>query len=371
MEITNVKDLIAYLSTLYSVETNILEQEKLLIDLAETVDIIDGKNTANQTKKQKQITQAIHTKELNDAQAKYELNKAFLNIPKRTKPTAPEKPTFVPSGWGCNTLSCGFIALFTVVAALIIGGPEIFIDAPFLCLWLPVILLVISIITYRHNNIKSKELSERLEHEYAENMRKYEAAMKEYHEYEEGQKELKQTVKDAELAYKTTKELHLQYLKITSLVNAKEITYSIEPLLKVRKQLYDMDIIFPKYRNLPCVATMLEYLQSGRCSELEGPAGAYNLYESELRANLIISRLDNIAAVLEKIKNTQYNLYQSALRCEKTIEATNEQMKSMLAIQKDIAEAEHKQLLLGAVTASCAIAMESHTKAIKYLELID
>lgn len=371
MGMTNTKDLIAYLSNLYAVETDIYEQERLLLDLTETMDVIDGKKTAHHRMKQEQIEEAIQTEELDNAWKKYEVNKAFLSVPKRTKPTEPAKPTCVPSGWGCNTIFCIIIAVFIPVCSLIMGGTEIFSYSPFLCIYLPIILLVIAGITYIYNMLTSKDRSEKLGMEYAAYMRKYEAEMKTYREYEEEQKQLKQTVEDAERAYNRTKVILLQSLKLTAAVNANEVFSSLEPLLKVRKKLYDRDIIFPKYRTLPCVATMLEYLQSGRCSELEGPDGAYNLYESELRADLIISRLDDIASVLGKIRDAQYNLYQSVLRSEKALKTTNAQLQTILNVQKNIAEIEQKQLVLESVTASCALAMESHTKAIKYLELID
>jgi hypothetical protein len=54
---------------------------------------------------------------------------------------------------------------------------------------------------------------------------------------------------------------------------------------------------------------MAEYLDSGRCSALEGPDGAYNLYESELRQNYIISKLDTIINQLDMIRENQYYLY--------------------------------------------------------------
>lgn len=83
--------------------------------------------------------------------------------------------------------------------------------------------------------------------------------------------------------------------------------------------LYDENIIFPKYRNLIAVSTIFEYLSSGRCSELEGPNGAYNLYEMELRQNIIISQLSSITRNLEQIKNNQYILYQEINNSNKII----------------------------------------------------
>lgn len=70
------------------------------------------------------------------------------------------------------------------------------------------------------------------------------------------------------------------------------------------KTLYSKNIIHEKYRNFPTVAQLYEYMDTGRCTELEGAHGAYNLYESELRQNIIINKLDDIIAQLEQLNST-------------------------------------------------------------------
>lgn len=74
-------------------------------------------------------------------------------------------------------------------------------------------------------------------------------------------------------------------------------------------QLYSLDIIFPKYRNFVAIAQIYEYYMSGRCTELEGHEGAYNIFESELRQNVIIAQLNDVLANLEEIRRTQYMIY--------------------------------------------------------------
>ena len=53
---------------------------------------------------------------------------------------------------------------------------------------------------------------------------------------------------------------------------------------------------------------LYEYISSGRCSQLEGHKGAYNLYEQEIRMNLILSKLDDVLAHLDRIEGNQYEL---------------------------------------------------------------
>ncbi|MBQ9692505.1 MAG: hypothetical protein IJV70_05050 [Clostridia bacterium] len=72
---------------------------------------------------------------------------------------------------------------------------------------------------------------------------------------------------------------------------------------------YAYNIVYPKYRELVPITMFCEYLASGRCSMLEGHEGAYNIYENELRQNIIISKLDTISRSLESIRSNQYLLY--------------------------------------------------------------
>lgn len=50
---------------------------------------------------------------------------------------------------------------------------------------------------------------------------------------------------------------------------------------------------------------------SERVETLEGVNGAYNLYESELRQNLIITNLNQISLQLNSIKDNQYLIYEA------------------------------------------------------------
>ena len=86
--------------------------------------------------------------------------------------------------------------------------------------------------------------------------------------------------------------------------------------------LYEEGIIYSKYRNLVAVSTIYEYLASGRCDQLEGPNGAYNLYEMELRQNIVIGQLSTITEHLEQIKENQYTLYYEIQNANRSSEST-------------------------------------------------
>lgn len=90
-----------------------------------------------------------------------------------------------------------------------------------------------------------------------------------------------------------------------------------ETLISARKllnKLYSYNIIYPKYRDMVAVTMFCEYLDSGRCNRLEGSDGAYNKFDQQVAAGLIIAELKNISSQLEAIRQTQYMLYEEMKR---------------------------------------------------------
>lgn len=59
-------------------------------------------------------------------------------------------------------------------------------------------------------------------------------------------------------------------------------------------KLYAQNVLHPNYQNWVAAATIYEYLDVGRCYELKGVHGAYNLYERELIAKKILASLSDI-----------------------------------------------------------------------------
>lgn len=62
-----------------------------------------------------------------------------------------------------------------------------------------------------------------------------------------------------------------------------------------------------------------QYLDSGRCYTLTGHEGAYNLYESELRMNRILGKLDDIIVRLNEILDNQRILADELKRSNQNI----------------------------------------------------
>lgn len=90
-----------------------------------------------------------------------------------------------------------------------------------------------------------------------------------------------------------------QLASIPSLISKSE--QELKQTRELLKKYYDIGIIYPKYWGMVPICQIYEYLESGRCFSLFGPDGAYNLYESEVRSNLIISKLDDVIDKLDDL----------------------------------------------------------------------
>jgi len=132
---------------------------------------------------------------------------------------------------------------------------------------------------------------------------------------------------------------------------------------EILSQLYALDIVFPKYRTLPAVCMFYEYFASGRCSELSGPNGAYNLYETELRQNLIIKKLDAILGSLEGIKQNQFILYTEVKKTANALPMISRDIAALLDSTKEVSHST-------TIAAQCAEATKANTDMLKYLAFI-
>lgn len=110
-------------------------------------------------------------------------------------------------------------------------------------------------------------------------------------------------------------------------------------LYKCRNELYSVNIVFKKYRNIVALSTFYEYLMSGRCTALEGADGAYNLYEAEIRADRIIDQISTIVESLEDIKENQYMMYSKMQQINSSLEnidcSTNMMMDSVQKMKEN------------------------------------
>lgn len=70
-------------------------------------------------------------------------------------------------------------------------------------------------------------------------------------------------------------------------------------------RLYDLNIVYKKYRNLIAITMFCEYFDSGLRTQLEGENGMYDLYEQQLMGKMIIGEL---SAVNSNLRTISYKL---------------------------------------------------------------
>jgi hypothetical protein len=190
------------------------------------------------------------------------------------------------------------------------------------------------------NLLKSYELDLK---EYEEKEQKYQEDIQEYNKlyskYEESYKIFQRQYKDLKEKISNEKENKIKKLKkeidklneaknniedsinteIRELPEMKICEYLLKEIDEIKNELIEiniainqlnaLNIIYPKYNTFIAVTTFYEYFLTGRCDSLTGSSGAYNLYESELRSNIIIDKLDTIIEKLDSIKENQYQMY--------------------------------------------------------------
>ena len=138
--------------------------------------------------------------------------------------------------------------------------------------------------------------------EYLENMQEYlRQSQLEMEQYQEMVEEI-QRLRQQDKIERQLKTIFLKKQK-------EEIEYGLAISEKHLQTIYEKGIIFPKYRNLVMVCSLYEYICAGRCTELEGHEGAYNILEIEIRLDRIIVQLDEVIKKLEQIMLNQYTLY--------------------------------------------------------------
>ncbi|MDO4371758.1 MAG: hypothetical protein Q4D43_10560 [Clostridia bacterium] len=120
---------------------------------------------------------------------------------------------------------------------------------------------------------------------------------------------------------------------------------------EIRTKLYDKNLIYPKYQNLPALTSIYEYFITGRCEELTGPHGAYNMYEDEMRKDTVISQLNTVIANLEQIKQNQYMLYQQVKTIQKTASVIGNELAQIRGYTAALTELSAMNAYYNAVSA--------------------
>lgn len=153
-----------------------------------------------------------------------------------------------------------------------------------------------------------------------------------------------------------------------------EVKETLRKLYDTKHQLESLEIVYPKYLDFIALTTISEYLATGRCTVLTGADGAYNLYESEIRANRIIAQLDQVIDSLEQIKENQYKTYSLLKEVGDNISDISKKMDSAVTalnnIQDHTKRIEENSAMIAYNTAKTAHYMKINnqlTNAIGFL----
>lgn len=251
----------------------------------------------------------------------------WKNIPfKEVKPVLPERQERTASDDNMMVWMGIFAAFF-----MIMGFGFFRVGSVFMTLFSIVGAVLCCLITKYYKNLSETD-------------KQYDSRIDEYKKSLEHYEELKEIWENESLKAKERYEKFLieynnnvqDYFKAR---DAKIEQYSqvLDSLIQALQAHYASGIIFEKYRTFTAIATMAEYLQSGRCSTLEGADGAYNMYEMELRQNIVIGQLSAIVSNLDQIKNNQYTLYQEIVRANQTVSELMAEVRDMNSTAKETA----------------------------------
>lgn len=176
------------------------------------------------------------------------------------------------------------------------------IASPFICFSIPYLIAL-----PKHRK-KEQARFEEAKKKYADMQKEYDEAIKEMKDYD------KKIIIQRKLIQENLENLRNKYNESSGFLMVA----------------YAKNIIYPKYQNYVAVSTILDYLKSGRCSQLEGYEGAYNLYENESQMKLIVTKLDDVVNAVKQVSQGQFLLAKSIedsnkrlnILYEKTIEST-------------------------------------------------
>ena len=237
------------------------------------------------------------------------------------KPSIPaENPSTI---W--RNIAIGVVAFFVIlqIYASAQGGHWISSAIPSGMVTISLFLIAIAVLENRNNKDKYEE-------QYAQYKSELNSFNKLSSEYEKKKKAVEEEYKEAVNTYNIALE-NYKKMEASAMVPHNELLSNLENALAAH---YEENILFAKYRNLVAVSTIDEYLQSGRCEALVGSDGAYNLYEMELRQNIVIGQLSAILDNMEQIKANQYTLYQELSVANNTINEIISDIRDLKSLSK-------------------------------------
>lgn len=153
-------------------------------------------------------------------------------------------------------------------------------------------------------------------------------------EIEEFNKKLKKDCNDKYLDYVKNRRAEIDrivpYMRQEKEASKKQLDYVNNTL----QSLYNLRIngvlcLHPNYQGLVPISIIYGYFDTGRCTQLQGHEGAYNLYEDEKMKGMIINKLDVVSRQLSQLNNTMLYVGQAIEECNERLsdlESTSNRM---------------------------------------------
>lgn len=125
----------------------------------------------------------------------------------------------------------------------------------------------------------------------------------------------------------------------------RQVKANIEKLENTLNELYSMRIngvlcLHPNYQGLIPVSIIYGYFDTGRCTQLQGHEGAYNLYEDEKIKGMIISKLEYVSNQLNNLNSTMSYVADALEDCNSRLmsleDAGNDMAKQIGSLNKNV-----------------------------------
>lgn len=358
MKELTTKDITEYLKNAMELESSIYSQ----------VGAISAAKNEIEYKRIKKSNEEVSRKKYKERRTPKPKKKEIVK-PENPKDTRPYNPLVVTK----ETIGiCKFCIVLGIIIFLIgryFKNEGIGIGTPFIVLGVIISVIALYWLIVLKSRIKNLEIQEkRLDAEYKQKIEEYEKQLAiNEQEYKKELELYEQAEKQAETEYEEAKKA----LKQADEQIEKTLGAPLAQTRELLEKFYALNVIFPKYRNMVAICTIYEYFAAGRCTTLVGADGAYNLYESELRQNVIVSKLDTIINQLEQIKQNQYILYTELQKSNSITSSIHQDIENILNSVEQIGDTVQNIAHSSYITSYCAQVTAQNTEALKYIALIN
>lgn len=185
-------------------------------------------------------------------------------------------------------------------------------------------LLLFPILRKIHENSRSKEYSEwhKKEDAIKEEIDNYnkELMTEETRKYNGYVKDLKR--KSDIIVSKLTKERKEAYAELNNTKNTLTMLYNL--------RINGVLCLHPNYQGLVPISVIYGYFDTGRCTQLQGHEGAYNLYEDEKMKGMIINKLDIVSQQLGQLNTAMTYVGQAIELCNDRLSCMEESSNKLI-----------------------------------------